>query len=105
LAVRFTAVCVVRFAAVFVVRFALVFALDFALRFVLVVALRLAAVFALRFDTAFLPRAGRDPLAVRLVAMRRRSCQEHASATNGMSRFETLGEPANALRLGSALAA
>jgi hypothetical protein len=86
LAVRFAVVFVVRFAAVFVVRFVVVVAL----RFALVVVLRLAAVFALRFDADFLPRAVRDPLAVRLVAMRRPSCQEHASAMNGMSHFETV---------------
>jgi len=84
--VRLAAVCVVRFAVDFVVRLVLVVAL----RFALVVVVRLAAVFALRFDAAFLPRAVRDPLVVRLVAMRRPNCQEHASALNGMSRFETV---------------
>jgi hypothetical protein len=84
-----------------VVRFAVVFALrftpDFELRVATVVVPvarvlvdRLAAVLALRFDAALLPRVVRAPLAVRLVAIRLWSCQEHASATAGMSRFETL---------------
>src|SRR6476619_6829731 len=84
LLVCFAAVFVVRVAAVLVVRFALFFALRFALvfalRFAPVFVLRFVAVVALRFDVAFLPRAVRDPLAVRLVAMRRPSCQEYASA-------------------------
>src|SRR5690349_4151106 len=64
----------VRFADVLVVRFAVVVAP----RFAVVLALRFALFAAPRFAADFLADVGRVLLTVRLVAMRRPICQEHA---------------------------